>query len=171
MAAASVRMLSNTGRMNMFRLSGLPLAILMTGAVGVMSLSSPVAATDDPENVIKYRKQVMVANASHITSIFSTLKGETSYGGHIAAHARAISDGAVMMPDIFPQGSGDGDTAALPLIWEDWPMFEAAAIALKTAADDLANAAGTGDMAAIGAAAVAVGKACGGCHEPFRKKK
>ena len=155
----------------MFRLSGLALAILVAGAVGIMSLSPPVAAADDPANVIKYRKQVMVASASHITNIFSTLKGETFYGGHIAAHARAISDGAAMMPDIFPQGSGDGDTAALPLIWQDWPKFKAAAMALKTAADDLASAAGTGDMATIAAAAGAVGKACGGCHEPFRKKK
>lgn len=155
----------------MFRLSGLALALLVAGAIGMMSLSPPIAAADDPANVIKYRKQVMKANASHITSIFSVLKGETSYGAHIAAHARAISDGAAMMPDIFPQGSGDGDTAALPSIWQDWAKFEAAAMTLKTAADKLASAAGSGDMAAIGAAAGAVGKACGGCHEPFRKKK
>jgi cytochrome c556 len=36
---------------------------------------------------------------------------------------------------------------------------------------DLAAAGDSGDMAAIGAAAGGVGKACGGCHEPFRKKK
>jgi len=155
----------------MFRVYGLTLAVLVAGVVGIMSLSPPVTAADDPVNVIKYRKLVMEANAHHITNIFSVLKGETSYGGHIAANARAISDGAVMMLDIFPQGSGDGDTRALPSIWQDWPKFEAAAKALKTAADDLASVAGTGDMAAIGAAAGAVGKACGGCHEPFRKKK
>jgi len=155
----------------MFRVSGLTLALLVAGAVGMMSLSPPVAAADDPANVIKYRKQVMGANAAHITNIFSVLKGETSYGGHIAAHARAISEGAAMIPDIFPQGSGDGDTDALPSIWQDWAKFEAAAMTLKTTADKLASAAGTGDMAAIGAAAGEVGKACGGCHEPFRKKK
>ncbi|MDP7641941.1 MAG: cytochrome c, partial [Alphaproteobacteria bacterium] len=68
-------------------------------------------------------------------------------------------------------GSGDGDTDALPSIWQDWAKFEAAAKTLQTAAANLADAAGSGDMAAIGAAAGAVGKACGGCHEPFRKKK
>ena len=76
-----------------------------------------------------------------------------------------------MMPDIFPAGTGDGDTGALPSIWQDWAKFEAAASALQSAAAKLADAAGSGDMAAIGAAAGAVGKACGGCHEPFRKKK
>ena len=155
----------------MFRVSGLTLAILVAGAVGIMSLSQPLAAADEPANVIKYRKMVMEANAHHITNIFSVLKGETSYSGHIAANARAISDSAAMMTDIFPQGSGEGNTAALPSIWQDWPKFEAAAMALKTAADDLASASRTGDMATIGAAAGVVGKACGGCHEPFRKYK
>ena len=151
----------------MFRLTGLALALLLVGATGLALLSQTGAAADDPANVIKYRKQVMVANASHITAVFSVLKGETSY----AAHARAIADGAAMMPDIFPAGTGDGDTGALPSIWQDWAKFEAAASALQSAAANLADAAGSGDMAAIGAAAGAVGKACGGCHEPFRKKK
>jgi len=155
----------------MFRLSGLTLVILVAGAVGVILLSQPVAAVDEPANVIKYRKMVMEASAHHITNIFSVLKGKTSYSGHIAANARAISDSAAMMTDIFPQGSGEGNTRALPSIWQDWPKFEAAAMALKTAADDLASASRTGDMATISAAAGAVGKACGGCHEPFRKKK
>ena len=155
----------------MFRLSGLTLALLLAGAVGITSLSPPVAAADAAANVIKYRKQVMVANAAHITNIFSVLKGETSYGGHIAANAQAISNSAAMILDSFPQGSGSGDTAALPSIWQDWAKFEGTANALKTAADELAAAAGSGDMAAVGAAAGGVGKACGGCHEPFRKKK
>ncbi len=155
----------------MFRLTGLALALLLVGAAGLALLSQTGAAADDPANVIKYRKQVMVANASHITAVFSVVKGETSYAGHIAAHARAIADGAAMMPDIFPAGTGDGDTGALPSIWQDWAKFEAAASALQSAAANLADAAGSGDMAAIGAAAGAVGKACGGCHEPFRKKK
>ena len=155
----------------MFRLSGFSLALLLLGALGFTSLAQPAAAVDEPANVIKYRKQVMGANAAHITAVFSVLKGETSYGGHIAAHARAISANAGMIPDIFPEGSGAGDTAALPAIWQDWAKFEAAAKALQTAAAELAEAAGSGDMAAVGAAAGGVGKACGGCHEPFRKKK
>ncbi|MBR45942.1 MAG: hypothetical protein CMM31_05595 [Rhodospirillaceae bacterium] len=41
---------------------------------------------------------------------------------------------------------------------------------MKTAADKLAAAADSGDMAAIGTVAGGVGKACGGCHDTFRKK-
>jgi cytochrome c556 len=153
----------------MFRFYLPAAALLLAAAVATLSLSAPAAA-DDAANVIKYRKQVMKSTASHITNIFSVLKGETSFSGHIAANARAISANAAMMPDIFPAGSGEGDTGALPSIWQDWAKFEAAAMTLKSAADNLAAAADGGDMAAIGAAAGAVGKACGGCHESFRKK-
>jgi cytochrome c556 len=153
----------------MFRFSRIGYALLFLGAVDFAIGAQPATASDDSANIIKYRKQVMVANASHITAIFSVLKGETSYSGHIAAHARAIAASSAMILDIFPAGSGEG-TAALPSIWQDWPKFEAATKALETAANDLVVVAGRGDMAAIRTAAGAVGKACGGCHEPFRKQ-
>lgn len=152
----------------MFQFSRIGYALLFLGAVGFAIGAQPATASDDSANIIKYRKQVMVANASHITAIFSVLKGETSYSGHVAAHARAIAASSAMILDIFPAGSGEG-TAALPSIWQDWPKFEAATKALETAANGLVVAAGGSDMAAIRTAAGAVGKACGGCHEPFRK--
>lgn len=152
----------------MFQFSRIGYPLLFLGAVGFAIGAQPATASDDSANIIKYRKQVMVANASHITAIFSVLKGETSYSGHVAAHARAIAASSAMILDIFPAGSGEG-TAALPSIWQDWPKFEAATKALETAANGLVVAAGGSDMAAIRTAAGAVGKACGGCHEPFRK--
>ena len=112
----------------MLRLSRLTLVILVGGAVGIISLLQPVVAADEPANVIKYRKVLMNASAHHITNIFSVLKGDTSYSGHIAANAHAISDSAAMMIDVFPEGSGEGNTRALPSIWQDWPKFEAAAV-------------------------------------------
>ena len=155
----------------MYRISKIGLALLLLGAIGLSAGLHGASAAEDAANVIKYRKQVMTANAAHITAIFSVVKGETSYSGHIAAHARAIAAGAAMIPDIFPEGSDTGNTAAKPEIWQDWAKFEAAARALDAAAVKLADAAEGGDMAAIGARAGDVGKACGGCHEPFRKKK
>ena len=37
--------------------------------------------------------------------------------------------------------------------------------------EKLAEAADSGDMAAVGAAMGNLGQACGGCHKPFRKPK
>ena len=138
------------------------LAFAMTGAT---------LAADEPANVIKYRGAVMGSLGAHITAIFAVLQGEVSYGDHIGAHAAAMHGMSKLIPDMFPAGSGEGETRAKPDIWQDWAKFEAAAKALQSSTAKLVEAAESGDMGAVGAAAGAVGDACGGCHKPFRKPK
>ena len=130
-----------------------------------------VGAADEPANVIKYRQKVMSGISAHIGSIAAVLSGEVSYTGHVAAHARAMHDASLMIDDIFPAGSGVGETRAKPEIWQNRAKFEAATKAFQAASKELARIAETGDMAAVGAQLNKVGEACGGCHKPFRKKK
>ena len=144
------------------------------GALAAMIALTTVTtaeAADEPANVIKYRQKVMSSIGAHIGSIGAVLKGEVSYTGHVAAHARAMHDASLMLDDIFPAGSGVGETRAKPEIWQDWAKFKAATKAFQAAALELARIAETGDMAAVGAQLKKVGEACGGCHKPFRKKK
>ncbi len=128
-------------------------------------------AADEPANVIKYRQKVMSGISAHIGGIAAVLSGEVSYTGHVAAHARAMHDASLMIDDIFPSGSGEGETRAKPEIWHDWAKFEAATKTFQAATKELARVAETGDMAAVGAQLNKVGEACGGCRKPFRKKK
>ena len=141
---------------------GLFVAVLAAGAA---------EAADDPANVIAYRQKVMSGMASHIGAIAAVLKGEVSYAGHIAGHARAMQAASTMLPDIFPPGSGVGETRAKPEIWQNWTKFETGIKALQSALARLVEAAESGDMGAIGAALGGVGDGCGGCHKPFRKPK
>ncbi len=128
-------------------------------------------AADEPENVIKYRQNVMRAITGHIGAIAGVIKGEVTYVKHIAAHARAMHATSMMIPDVFPPGSGVGETRAKPEIWKDWAKFEGVAKALQTETGELARITEGGDLAAIGAQLQKVGEACGGCHKPFRKEK
>ncbi len=128
-------------------------------------------AAEDPANAIKYRQTVMGSIGAHIGAIAMVLKGEVSHTGHVAAHARALHAASLMIPDIFPPGSDVGETRAKPEIWQDWPKVEAGSKALQREAAELAKVAEGGDMAAVGAQLQNVGKACGGCHKPFRKEK
>ncbi|MFQ5984945.1 MAG: c-type cytochrome [Alphaproteobacteria bacterium] len=128
-------------------------------------------AIDEPENVVAYRQNVMKSQAAHITAIVGVVKGEVSFTGHVADHARGLASTARMIPDIFPEGSDVGDTRAKPEIWQQWDEFTAAAKVLEETSTKLVEVAATGDVAAIGAQLQNVGKACGGCHEPFRKPK
>ncbi len=142
----------------------------IAAAIALTAMTS-VQAADDPANVIKYRQKVMSGISAHIGSIAAVLSGEVSYTGHVAAHARALHDASLMIDDIFPSGSGEGETRAKPEIWQNRAKFEAAAKALQSTTKELASVAETGDMAAVGAQLNKVGEACGGCHKPFRKKK
>ncbi len=69
---------------------------------------------------------------------------------------------------LFPAGSDQGDTKALPKIWEDTAGFEAAEDKFEAAAA-ASIAAAPQDVDALKAQVGAIGQACAGCHETFRR--
>ncbi len=151
-----------------------PLRKSVLGALAVgLALVGLTAASiaQQPADIVKYRQSIMKSHGAHIGAIVQVLKGEVPYASHVAAHARALHSLSLMVPDIFPEGSGVGDTRAKPEIWRDRAKFDDAAKAYQTAAGELVRVAESGDLAAIGAPVQNVGKACGGCHKPFRAKK
>ena len=143
------------------------------GIAVALGLSTQALAVDEPENVIKYRQAVMKAIGGHMASIAGVVKGEVSYTDHVAAHANSMNAMSKTVTSIFPEGTDNGSykTAALPKIWEDWAGFEKAAQAFDTASANLAGVAASGDKQKLAAAFGALGKACGGCHKPYRVKK
>jgi cytochrome c556 len=146
---------------------------ILTAAV-VFGLASPAQAIDEPENVIKYRQSVMKAIGGHTGAIVSVVKGEVSYVDHVAVHAQGINAMSKLLVGLFPEGTSQfefSNTRALPEIWDDFSKFEAAAKALEVASAKLVAVAASGDLGAIGGQLEDVGKACGGCHKPFRQKK
>jgi cytochrome c556 len=146
-------------------------AVLATGGLGGN------AQAEDASKIIAYRHNVMGANAAHITQIAMVAKGEVPFTDQVAGNARAIATAAIGIPAVFPEGTSlaevpaDGENGAKPEIWQQWDKFTAAAENLEIQANKLADIAENGgDVAAIGVQLGELGKACGGCHEPFRKK-
>jgi len=136
-------------------------------------------AADEPANIVKYRKAFMGANGAHLGMIAAVAKGEVSFTDQVPAHAHALAEQGKLLTanlkQLFPEGTGKGgadETAALPVIWEKWSDFEAAAKSFEAESAKLAEVAEGGDMAAVGQQLGTFGKnACGGCHETFREKK
>ena len=123
------------------------------------------------DSAVKYRKSVMKALGGHMGATASIVKGEAGAKHHLVAHAASMSSIARMTADLFPKGSDKGDTRALPVIWEKPQDFAKVVQALEAATGGLVAAARSGDGNEIKNAFSAVGKACGGCHKKFRKKK
>ena len=162
----------------MLRFTGRIAAATLVLATGLGAAAA--FAADEPVNIVKYRKAFMDANGAHITMIAAVVKGDVSFKDNIAANAKALAEqGKLLTADLqrlFPKGSGKGETAeksaALPVIWEKWSDFEAAAQKFQEESAKFAEVAAGGDMAAIGPALGALGKqGCGGCHQTFREKQ
>jgi cytochrome c556 len=81
-------------------------SILTMGMVLVLGFTAQALAVDEPLNVIKYRQSVMKAISGHTGAIAGVVKGEVSYVGHVAAHARGIHEMSKLLPGLFPKGTG-----------------------------------------------------------------
>jgi cytochrome c556 len=144
-------------------------ALVVLALFGVAG--SAGVAIAEPTPIQAYRQNVMKAFGAHAAAIKTALVDETALAGDVVAHARAIEALSASIPKMFPEGSGDGDTYALPTVWSDSAGFSAASTKNAELAAALVKAAESGDNAAALAAFGALGKdGCGGCHGVFRKK-
>jgi cytochrome c556 len=84
------------------------------------------------------------------------------------AALQRIEQNARQVPDLFPAGSQQGKTAALPVIWERKADFDARATKLQQ--DARAAQTGITDQASLQSVVQRVGQNCGGCHETYRRK-
>ena len=148
------------------------LAVLLAAGAGLGLVSMAAAQEKGAKGVVAVRQATMEANAKHVGAIKFILTEEPTLIKHVAFHARAIAGAAEHAPEMFPQGSTQAPTDALPAIWEKPDQFRQAAERAHGLAEKLAETAEGGDVQATQAAFGALGKeGCGGCHETFRKKE
>ena len=151
-------------------------------AVAVCSavlLGSMIAVTqgqaDTEDDAIATRQGFMKLVVWEAGPLFGMAKGDMAYDAEAAkthaANLKAISQYPVT--GLFLDGTSNADrpgkTVAKPEIWQDRAKFETAFDNWQTAVAALANVAGDG-LPALKAAVGDLGKACGGCHKPFRAK-
>ena len=121
-------------------------------------------ALDLPPGPIKDRHELMEGIGKNAKAIGDALKaGDTK---PIPTAADAIAASAHKIPGLFPPGSTNEKSRALPAIWQDFPKFEKLAGDLSTSATDLANTARSGGD--TGAAAKTMFGNCKACHDAFR---
>ena len=108
---------------------------------------------------------------AHINNIAAIAKGKITFTGNLISDAQGIVNGLATASALFPSGTDGGKTNALAALWEDREGFDKALEKSKERAKQLlAVVRGSTDIAEIGQALGALGKSCGGCHKPYRKK-
>ena len=128
-----------------------------------MVVAGPLLAS---EGDIKYREHTMESIGGHMGAIVDIIRRDVAHTSHLPIHANALADLAGIVPSVFPEGSGGGDTEALPEIWTQPEDFANRLETFKQAASALKAAAASGD--GVGSAVQNVGQACKGCHDNYR---
>jgi cytochrome c556 len=149
---------------------------LAIAATGVMvSLPIGLRAEDDddslPAGPIRDRHALMEEigdQAKNINDAFDV--GAEGFDTSIIQRAgTVIAMDAHRIPDLFPKGSTDPKSRALPAIWEKWDEFVKLAKQLEEQAQSLSTAAGSGDDEFLREKSKKMFATCKSCHDQFRK--
>ena len=134
-------------------------------AAAVAAGVTAVVAQSDP---LSQRKSLMKGNG-HLGAINRMVRGEDPFDvTKINAAFAQWSETAQKAPALFPEPPKPGEESrALPKIWENKSDFEARFANFRKVANDNKDKAKTLDELKV--AAPLVSKACGDCHEPYRR--
>jgi cytochrome c556 len=140
---------------------------LAAGAASSLAAAEVDGAS--PAQVIAARQAAFRLSAGN----FGLIKAAAEAGADpktLAGPARGLARWAKTIPNVFPAGTqlGVAGSNAKPEIWTNRADFDSRAAAYAAAATALADAAQTGDKAAVLEKWKAVGGTCGGCHTPYR---
>lgn len=144
-------------------LSGLWLA-------GFAVLACAAAHAGSPEDIVKYRTNIMKANGGLMSAAGAIVKGKVDYQPQLAGEALALEAATRDLAALFPPGTENiGDTEALPEVWSKRPEFEQRARDAETTATAFAQATQGGNAKAVADAYDDLAAACKSCHKEFRK--
>lgn len=129
----------------------------------------PAVVAAEGEDVIEYRKDVMLGMAAHLSALTELLTGELDLDeSHLQAQATSLGLNAQLVSSLFPADSREGDTAALPGIWLRPEQFLARAEAAELEGRNLVAAAESGDREFLVQSLKRMADACRNCHREFR---
>jgi len=130
-------------------------------------------AHDGATGIVKQRMDMMSDVASSMKTLGQMIRGKNEYNPDSAESAALkIEKHAKHFHTLFPEGSTEEPSEALPAIWQDWEEFQKLLTTMENEARELASIASTSISAEeIKNQFSNLGKTCGMCHEKFRLKK
>jgi cytochrome c556 len=142
----------------------------VVAVLAVTGVSALAIAHEGATGMVMHRMEAMKEIGKGMKTIAAMVKGEQAFDrAAVQAAAVIIAEHGRHMPHMFPEGTLDKPTEALPVIWTRWEDFTGLARDMETSALALAEAARTASSAQdILPQLGEVGKSCKSCHESFR---
>ncbi|WP_459873713.1 c-type cytochrome, partial [Endothiovibrio diazotrophicus] len=148
--------------------------VILSRALKALILScvlatAPIAAkAADTSPVTDYRQQTMKAAEGHLRAAKVLVVEGLRIPGHPEHHAEALKKFGRLLPELFPTGSGGGESEAKPTVWSDAQGFREVVGEFTDATEAFARAAAGSSEAKE--AYYRVQEACRSCHKRFRER-
>lgn len=151
--------------MNKIRLS------LVVALIGCMAGTAVAVRAADPEDIIKYRRNMMAANGGHLSAAAAIIRGKVDYRDQLGDHVRALAAINKDIVALFPKDSDFGETNALDAVWTKNDEFKKRARVARDKSDALNRTVQARDLKNYEPRLKELIEACKSCHEDFRKEE
>ena len=142
------------------------------GAAVLLAFAATAVAGPAEIAQIKPRQDKLRDMGGALKAITDELKKpKVDWDNVIIPNADTIKQRSAYLLNWFPKGSGPEagvKTYALPAIWQKQDDFQKVGKAVQAEAVKLDQIAASKNLDALKAEAVAMGKACKACHDPYR---
>ena len=147
---------------------------MILAALSVSIFSFGAKAQEGASGVVKQRKEVMKTIGRSMKGLAAMMQGKAFYEPvktHALAETIKIYGGAELTK-LFPEGSLNEPTKALPVIWSDWQEFKTLSDQLSETANDLVRMTSyergnNTERYIVDAAFKRLAKTCSACHKTF----
>ncbi|MFI0842709.1 c-type cytochrome [Mesorhizobium sp. IMUNJ 23232] len=145
----------------MFKLAAIALAAVF--------VAGGALAHKGATGIVAERMAAMKNMSNELKAIGDMLAGNAPFdAAAMVQHSAALHENCHRTTTLFPPGSIDHHSRALPAIWEKPDAFQEAMQRLHSATETFVATATLGNRAALAASFEQIGKICTGCHETFR---
>jgi cytochrome c556 len=141
---------------------------LLFAVAGLITVVASSAHAADPDDMVKYRKNVMNANGGLMGASNGLILNKVEFKGQLVAYAKALEAINKDLPALFPKGGNTADSDAQPDVWNKRAEFERRAkdTQIKSAAFAKATA---GNDPKLAEKFKELSDSCKSCHKDFRK--
>ncbi|MEQ1951739.1 cytochrome c [Mesorhizobium sp. CN2-181] len=138
-------------------------------ALAAVIVAGAALAHKGATGIVAERMAAMKNMGNELKAIGDMLVGNAPFDAEaVVQHAAALHENCHRTATLFPPGSIDHHSRALPAIWEKPETFQEAMQRLHSATETFVVTATRGDRTALAASFEQIGKICSGCHETFR---
>lgn len=143
--------------------------ILWPVALIILSVSVPLSAHDGATGVVKERMEVMKSIRDDMKSLRNVVRGRDTYNQRkFLDRVQSIKAVSGDIPALFPEGSLQKPSEALPAIWDNWDDFTSQANNFHESVISLEQAVMSDDLRSIKSTFRSVAQTCKACHDDYQ---